>query len=296
MKHLKTLEFIRDVGASGSIRGTAERMNITPSALTRKIQDFEQELGVPVFERLPHGMRLNAAGELLIQHIRAQSADFERLRSQIADLSGARRGHVTLACSQAFVDHVLPGEIEAYRAQFPAVTFLALARDHARGVQSLLEFEADLALLAHPPVTAEMKILHQSRQPLCALMHADHPLAGDTPVRLRDCFRFPVAMPDHSLAIRHILDAARGRFSQPMDLRVESGSLEFLRNYVLRERLVSFQVSIGIPSETPNLHWRPIDERDIAPVEIVLGQLRGRRLSVAAAKFVDQLSRNPLWG
>ncbi len=76
MKHPRTLEFIRDVGASGSIRGTAERRNITPSALTRKIQDFEQELGVPVFERLPQGMRLNAAGELLIQHIRAQAADF----------------------------------------------------------------------------------------------------------------------------------------------------------------------------------------------------------------------------
>ena len=57
MRHLQILDFIVDVGTTGSVRGTAERMNITASALTRKIQDFERELGVPVFERLPRGQR-----------------------------------------------------------------------------------------------------------------------------------------------------------------------------------------------------------------------------------------------
>ena len=129
MKHLKTLEYIRGVGRSGSIRRAAEQLNITPTALTRKIQDFEHELGTQVFERLPHGMRLNAAGELLVRHIQDQLSDFEQLRSQIADLSGVRRGHVTIACSQGFVDHVLPGEIEAYRREFLAGDFLTIFTD-----------------------------------------------------------------------------------------------------------------------------------------------------------------------
>ena len=70
MRHLRTLGLISDVARSGSIRRTAERLNITPSALTRQIQDFEQELGTPIFERLPHGMRLNTAGELVVRHAR----------------------------------------------------------------------------------------------------------------------------------------------------------------------------------------------------------------------------------
>ncbi len=40
MKHLKTLQCISDVASSGSIRKSAEQLAITPSALTRKIQDF----------------------------------------------------------------------------------------------------------------------------------------------------------------------------------------------------------------------------------------------------------------
>lgn len=295
MRHLTTLRYIDDVGRSGSIRGTAERLNITPSALTRKIQDFEAELGTPVFERLPHGMRLNAAGELLVLHIRSQEADFERLRSRLADLAGVRRGHVAMACSQAFVDRVLPAEIERYRASAPLVTFGVKVRDHALGVDALSTFDADLALLVNPPSAPEMQALLSGRQPVCAMMHRDHPAASAHPIRLRDCFAHPVAMPDSSLAIRAMLDEARARTLQPMDMRLESSSLELLRNYVLREQVISFQLSIGIPFSPPELHSVPIHEADLPHATVLLGQLRGRSLSVAASKFVDQLSRNPLW-
>ena len=289
MKHLKTLGYIADVAKTGSIRKTAERLNITPSALTRKIQDFEAELGTVVFERQSQGMRLNAAGELLLRHIRNQLSDFERLRSQIADLSGFRRGHVALACSQAFVDNVLPEEIARYRSRFPAVSFQVQVRDHALGVAALASYEADLALLLHPPPAPEMQVLMACHQPLCALMSRDHPLAGDGPVRLRDCFRYPVALPDRSLAIRHLLDAALARALLGVDMQIESSSLEFLRNYALREPVISFQISSGIPTGA-RLHARPIDTRDLDPIRLVLGQLRGRPLSIAAAKFADQLA------
>ena len=296
MRHLTILRYIDDVGRSGSIRRTSERVNLTPSALTRQIQDFERELGVPVFERLPHGMRLNAAGELLVQYIRGQAADLERLKSRIADLSGVRRGHITIACSQAFTDHVLPLEIETYRRQFSAVSFLVQVRDHALGIAALAAFEADIAWLVQPPLNPDVEILLRGQQPLCALMARNHPLADSGAlIRLRECFDYPVAMPDASLAIRHLLDAARIPVPRPANIQVESGSLEFLRNYVAREHVISFQVSAGIPLGRPDLHARPIDGRDIEPVAVVLGQQRGRRLSIAAAKFVDQLSKHPLW-
>jgi DNA-binding transcriptional LysR family regulator len=296
LKHLRTLNHIADIATSGSIRRTAERLNITPSALTRQIQDFERELGVPVFERLPQGMRLNAAGELLVRHIRNQVSDFERLKSQLADLTGVRRGHVMLACSQAFADHILPKEVALYRQQFPLVSFVIQNRDHALGVAALTEFKADLALLINPPPAPDMQALLAGRQPLCALMRQDHPLEGDGPIRLRDCFAHPVAMPDASLAIRHLLDAALARKRLRMNMQIESSSLEFLRNYVLREHVLSFQISVGIPLEIPELHSRPIDERDMPQIDIVLGQLRGRTLPIAAAKFADQLSKHRIWG
>lgn len=290
MKHLRNLTAVAEVARSGSIRRAAERLNLTPSALTRQIQDLEYELGTPIFERLAQGMRLNAAGELLARHIRDQAADLERVRSQIADLSGVRRGHVALACSQAFVTRMIPEEVETYRAQFPQVGFTVQVRDHAQAVAALVAFEADLALVLEPPPSAELHVLYAGRQSLRALMRASHPLASeDGPVRLRDCLAHTLALPDRSLAIRHHIEHALARRGVEMRATVESGSLEFLRNVVLREDVVSFQVASGIPDD-PRLRSRPIDTRDLEPLRVVLAQLRGRLLPVAATKFADQLA------
>ncbi|KAB1074302.1 LysR family transcriptional regulator [Methylobacterium planeticum] len=290
MKHLRTLGYVAEIARSGSIRRAAERLNITPSALTRQIQDIEYELGTPIFERLAQGMRLNAAGELLVRHIRDQIADLERVRSQIADLSGVRRGLVALACSQAFVTRIVPEEVEAYRARHPQVGFLVQVRDHIQAVAALTTFEADIALVLQPPPSAELHVLYSCHQPVCALMRAGHPLAGpEGPVRLRDCLAHTLALPDRSLAIRHHLEQALARRGITAGPVVESSSLELLRNLVLREDVVSLQVPSGIPDD-PRLCSRPIDGRDLAPMTLVLAQLRGRMLSVAAAKFADQLA------
>ncbi|CAO4150584.1 DNA-binding transcriptional LysR family regulator [Methylorubrum thiocyanatum] len=290
MKHLRSLTAVAEVARSGSIRRAAERLNITPSALTRQIQDIEYELGTPIFERLAQGMRLNAAGELLARHIRDQAADLDRVRSQIADLSGVRRGHVALACSQAFVTRMIPEEVETYRAQFPQVAFTVQVRDHVQAVAALVSFEADLALILQPPPSAELHALYAGRQSLCALMRASHPLASeDGPIRLRDCIAHALALPDRSLAIRHHIEQALARRGIEMRATVESGSLEFLRNVVLREDVVSFQVPSGIPDD-PRLRSRLIDARDLEPMSVVLAQLRGRLLPVAASKFADQLA------
>ena len=290
MRHLKTLQCIADVASSGSIRQSAERLSITPSALTRKIQDFEAELGNQIFERMPQGMRLNAAGELVLRHIRSQLSDFERLRSQLADLSGVRRGHITIAASQAFAHGLIPQEIATYRAQHPLVSFSVLVRDHVHAVKAVAGFEADVALVIAPPPAPEFQPLLVLHQPLCALMSKDHPLASAETVRLRDCLRYPVAMPGPTLAIRHLLQAALVRSGLPVNAVVESDSFEVLRTYATGEEVISFQIRAGIPQASGNLVAREIDQRDLPPTQLVLGQLRGRALSVAAAKFVDQIS------
>src|SRR5215470_9014099 len=101
VRHLLPLRYIDAVVRAGSIRKAAESLSITSTALNRRILSMEQELGAPIFERLSRGVRLSAAGEILIHHARAQIADMERVKSQISDLSGVRRGHVSIACSQA---------------------------------------------------------------------------------------------------------------------------------------------------------------------------------------------------
>lgn len=291
MKYLMPLRYIDAVSKAGSIRKAAEALAITSTALNRRILAMEEELGVAIFERLPRGVRLSAAGEILIQFFRGQISDMERVKSQIADLAGVRRGHVSIACSQALLPYFLPEQITLYRRSHPAVTFGVHLRDRAAAEQALVDHTADVALVFEPVQLSAFQTLLRVRQHVHALMTPNHPLAAQQVLRLRDCLQYPVAVPTAPYGVRHLLEAAVRRTSATLRPVVESDSFEFLRYHAMAENILSFQVPIGLPATTDETEivTRAIDDRDIPPGVLYVGQLRGRALPVAAARFADQM-------
>ncbi len=294
MKHLKVLRYVDEVARTGSIRKAAENLNITASALNRRIQDVERDLGTQIFDRLARGVRLNAAGELLIRHFRDQIADTSRVRSQIEDLSGFRRGKVSIACSHALAFAFLPTEIARYQREFPMVRFEVKVLGHGEAMRALMDFDVDLALVFRPSAEADFQVVAAIDQPLVAIMRADHPLAAREQLRLRDCARFPLALPDRSYSGRQMLIEAMARKSFELQPAVESNSFEFLRHLVRLGDAITFQIAVGAPAaiDAPaGIVARPIDPRDVPPGLLALGQLRGRPLTVAASKFALQVAQ-----
>ncbi|MEM1345537.1 MAG: LysR family transcriptional regulator [Pseudomonadota bacterium] len=289
MDHLRVFRLIEDVARAGSIRKAADDMNLTSSALNRRIQRFEEDFGAQIFERLPRGVRLNAAGELLVQHYRAQRSDLERVRAHVADLSGIRRGHVSIACSQAVQPYFLPEQIARYRAEHPGVTFSVHVRDRAAAERDLVSFSTDLALVFEPVHLADFEVIAAAGQPVCAMMARDHPLARRERLRLRDCLGYPHVVPSAPYGVRHLLEQATIRRSRRLSPIVECDSFEFARHYVLHEGAVGFQIPIGL-RPSPDLVVREIPERDLPAGLLLLGQRRGRALPVASARFADRLA------
>ncbi len=293
MRHLTTLRYVDAVARAGSIRKAAETLSITSTALNRRLLTIEEELGVQIFERLPRGVRLNSAGELLIHHIRNQISDMERVRSQIADLAGERRGHVSIACSQALLPY-LPEQIAAYRKVHPGVTFGVFRRDREAAEQALVDHTADLALVFEPIRLAEFQTILTVRQQVYAVLSEDHPLADRKVLRLREALQYPIALPTRAYGVRHLMETAL--VDSPITLApvVESDSFEFLRHQAIAEGIISFQIPIGLPPSSllPGMTALPLDERDVPTGLIYMGQLRGRTLPVAAARFADQVSKD----
>jgi DNA-binding transcriptional LysR family regulator len=293
MKHLQDYAFIEAVIRAGSIRRAAEDMNITASALNRRINRFEDEFGYEIFERLPRGVRLNPAGELVLHHIRSQQSDFARLQSQVADLSGVRRGHVSIACSQALLPYFLPEQIAQYRGEHPGVTFTVNARDRLEAERELSTFRSDIALVFEPRHLVDIEVLLSITQPICVLMRRDHPLAGEGELRLRDCLEHPYVAPSSQFAVRVLLDTAVKRTNfERLNPIAESESFDFMRHYVLRENALSFQFPVGLNlSASADYVVRPLSDRDVEPGNLLMGQLKGRALPVASARFVQQLTQ-----
>ena len=289
MRHLETFRLIAAVARAGSIRKAAEDANLTASALNRRIARFEEEFGTPLFERLPRGVRLNTVGELVLQHYLSQKSDLARLRSQIADLSGERRGHVTIACSQALLPYFLPEQIARYRHEHPGVTFSINVRDREQAEQELAQFACDLALVFEPVHLVDFDVLHSVRQPVCAILARDHPLADQEILRLRDCLDHAHVAPSMRFGVRALMDLAAKQCNRSLLPVIETDSFELIRHYVLHENLVGFQIEIGL-SRDRGFVARRISERDLPHGHLLLGQMKGRALPVAAFRFAQQVA------
>jgi DNA-binding transcriptional LysR family regulator len=294
MRHLKLLTHVVEVARLGSIRKAAEHLNLTPSAMNRRIQDLESEVGTPLFERRPRGVKLTTAGEMFVRYARSQIAEAERMKSQVEDLRGLRRGPVQVACSQALALDFLASHVAAFQEKHPKVVFDLKVMDHERALAALAAYEVDLALIYRPAMSPSYRVIASIAQRLVAIVRADHPLAGKKLVRLSDFADHPVALPDRTLSGRQILDEVTTRRDLHLNMLAESNSFEMLRGLVYRGNMISFQIEIGAPFEDlgHGLVSCPIDTRDVPTAELVLCQLRGRGLSVAAATFAETLARN----
>ncbi len=278
----------------GSIRAAAEARSITSTALNRQILLLEKELGQPIFERLPRGVRLNVAGELFLMHARRQARDFERLKTQLADLSGVRRGHVTIASTEAAMPYLLPQQISAYLRQHPGVSFEVKPCDIVSSMEQLSQLEADIAIVFEPSVNREFQEIESVDQQITAIFRAGHPLARDAgPLRLSECLQYPLALPAKVTGVRSILEQAAYAKQHQLLITVESEDAQFLLNTVGSCDLVTFDVPVGLSKgslKRQGLSWRPLDVSDVRPGRLRIGQLKNRTLSVAAMKFATQVA------
>jgi DNA-binding transcriptional LysR family regulator len=293
MRHLKLLTHVVEVARMGSIRKAAEHLNLTPSAMNRRIQDLEAEVGTPLFERRPRGVKLTTAGEMFVRYARSQIADAERMKSHVEDLRGLRRGPVLIACSQALAFDFLASQIAGFQKLHPKVIFDLKVMDHDRALTALAAYDVDLALIFRPAMWPTLRVIARVPQRLVAIVRADHPLAGKKTVRLSECSQYPAALPDRTLSGRQILDEVTTRRDLHLNMQAESNSFEMLRGLVFRCNMISFQIEIGAPSGDlgMGLVGCPIDARDVPTADLVLCQLRGRGLSVAAATFAEVLGK-----
>lgn len=292
MRHLDPFKDIVTIAQAGSIRKASEMLNISPTALNRRLLAMEEDFGLQIFERLPKGLRLSSSGELILQHMRNELSQHDYLVSQIDNLFGLRRGHVSIACSQALLPHFLPEQIAAFRTESPDVTFSVRLRDRGMAESALQDHSADIAIVLEPMNLSVFKSELSVAQPVWCLMRESHPLAAKDKIRLGECSEYRVALPEASYGVRFLLDSTLMTAVFGLRPVIEADSFEFLRGLAEYEDVLTFHIPISLPAEPPSgLVYRPLDPRDAAEGRLSIGYLKGRILPVAAASFLEHVCR-----
>ena len=285
--------YLDTVARAGSIRKAAELLHVAATALNRKIKETEDSLGTPLFERLPRGVRLTAAGEVLVAAVRRSMADVKAAVSHIEHLRGVVRGTVRMGCAESVGTDLIPASIAHYQQTHPAVQFQIASGVTAQLVASLLEDAVDLVLVHDPQPSDQLKVLASVRQPLCAMMRPGHPLAHLPVLRLTDCQKYPVALGNQSFGSRRLIDAIVARSSISLKVVLQASTVQSLQEFSRQTDAVSFQYQIGTRREVArgDLVAIPLVDRSLAQTRLVLAARSGRMMPIASQSFANLLEQ-----
>ena len=219
----------------------AERLHITQPALTKSIQQLEEELGVQLFERSAQGVTPTLYGEALSVHAKVIEAEFKNASREIATLSGAIKGELTIGVTPSVATDIVPKAFLKLQEERPQIQLTVLEGLMQQHVPSLRRGEIDLVVggwVREPhPDLASVRLI---RDEVLIFAGDDHPLAEMDEIPWQALFDYPWILPPTSQFWMQTLEeefAKRG-YRMPTSAAT-SNSPGFIRSMLLRNLYLS---------------------------------------------------------
>jgi len=291
--HAAVLRYFVAVARAGSIRKASEELHVASSAVSRQIQKIEDELGTPLFERLPNGLRLTQAGKATLRHAKATLHDFELLTGELGALKGKKTGLVSIAALDSLFVRFLPDQIKEFHKLHPAVNFRVHSGVQSRIATMVAEGEIDIGITFNLPHPDDTRFIAEIPMPLMAMVSADHPLARRTSVSLSECAQYNLLLQVDTEPLRSMIEVELSSLERTGRALVTSNNLMLLRPLIEAGVGVAFYTPLGMADQIKagTIVGVPLEGSRLGGMRLGLLVPRRRQLSQAAEAMAAQLGK-----
>lgn len=285
------LRYFMAVGRLGSIRRAADELNISASAIDRQILNVEADLGMPLFERLPTGLRLTAAGEIMMAAGARWQKNLTDVRAQIEDLRGLKRGHVDIAIIDALAKGYVPGAIRAIQSRYPGITIGVRVLENDRVRESIANGEADFGILFEPQSYRDLTVRSFVEVMLGFITPAGHPFGDQREARFSACAGSPLIVPADPLAVCQQIAVLEGASGLQIDRTATSDNIQMITSLVLQGVGIGILTSLDVITEVQRglLSFTRISDPILRPMTLALCTAATRTPSYAAGIVLGEI-------
>lgn len=195
---LRQMRSLIAIEQNGKISLAANGLGLTGPAVTLQLKQAEEEIGLPLFDRTPQGMRPTAAGQAVLDAAHALQERLRMLEEELIAFKGGKRGTLKLGAVST-AKYFTPRLIAAFQEQNPDIEIDLFIGNRAEAIDALRQQSVDITLMGRPPRDIEVE----------AVLFGDHPLVI-------------VARPEHRLARKH--DITKEEIAAEKFLVREAGS------------------------------------------------------------------------
>lgn len=239
-----TARLVLALARDGSIGRTAERENIAPSAVSRRIADLEARLGAPLFDRGAHGVRLTAAGLAYAEGCRAILRMASDLDVSMSAFATGRAGSLRLASSTSALSGRLPELLARFAQDHPQVAIELNEMNAIASIGALEDARVDLAIVADNNDLSRFAVEPFEEDRVWVIAPSGHPLAARLserrPIPFADATEHEVVGVHQTGSLDRLLEEAAAGLGRQLGKRVKVETFSSLARVVEAGMAIGF--------------------------------------------------------
>jgi len=230
---LEQLRIFVAVAERQHVTQAASDLSLTQSAVSAAISALEARHDVLLFDRVGRNIVLNPTGALFLQEARAVLARVAAAEGALADLSGLKRGRLSIHASQTIASYWLPSPLAAFAAAYPGIQIDVAIGNTAEVAKAVVEGLAELGLVEgqvdDPVVSRQM--LGSDR--MVVVVGCDHAWAGRAEVAAAELQETPWVLRERGSGTRSAFETALAKAG------VDMGALRVVLTLPANEALLT---------------------------------------------------------
>lgn len=196
------------VAQLGNFTRAASLLNLSQPALTVRIRNLEESLGVRLFDRNTRTVSLTRIGRELVPALQRILRDLDAVVAQARDLAAQRHGIVRLAALPSFAAGVLPEIIAQFRETNPKISFVIHDVIASEVIAQVREEQVDLGLTGGRIVDPDFEVLHTTQDHMHVVYPVGHSFGDMEQVGVEALIRHPFILMHPPTSVRAVVDAA----------------------------------------------------------------------------------------
>jgi DNA-binding transcriptional LysR family regulator len=237
---LRDLRYFEVIAKLEHVGRASEQLHRTQPALTSCIRRLEEECKAPLFEKAGRGIRLTAAGKVLLKWAQRMRFDVEDARREIGDIGRGLAGHVRIGIVPTAAQFLLPPVARQLLREAPEVTLRTVVGLVDTLMPSLRNGEIDLMVGTERPAESGLVSQVLAEDAIVVAASSSHELFRGEPT-LKDLTAYRWALQPPGAPTRDWLDHTfdRRRLPRPR-VQVETTMLLMLPALIAETGLLSF--------------------------------------------------------
>lgn len=184
---LRQLKYFMEVARVEHMTKASENLHVAQSAVSRQITKLEEELGVPLFDRIGRNMQLTSVGQDFLNQATIALNELQKAEALVTEYTDPAKGTVRVGLPNSLSTKVLPSVISTFREKYPQITYQFMEGTNEELTEMLISGVLDMTFLSPVPESDDqMEAVRFFDEKLKLIVPTTHPLAENFNVSLKE--------------------------------------------------------------------------------------------------------------